>query len=65
MASVIASVIGGTPMRVDATTVGDLKNKLELTNYTAAVNGETEDDDFTLSAEDFVSLSKAAKGGAR
>lgn len=62
--SVVASVLGGDPKRVVATTVADVKRQLQLTGaYTAQVNGEPAQDGDTLTEEDFVSFAQAVKGG--
>lgn len=63
MATVIASVLGGNPVRMDANTVMDVKETLQLTNHTASVNGEPANDGEELQDEDFVSLAPAVKGG--
>lgn len=64
MSSVVASVTGGSPKRVTASTVQDAKNALGLSgNYQATVNGESAELSDTLSDEDFVSFSLQVKGG--
>lgn len=64
MATVVACVLGGDPVRVSADTVQDAKDALQLDgNYTALVNQENADLDDSLSDEDFVSFSPAVKGG--
>jgi hypothetical protein len=66
MASVVASVVGGEPTRVEANDVAEAKKALGLPgNYTATVNGEPADDDTVLGDEDFVSLAPSVKGGSR
>jgi hypothetical protein len=65
MASVIGSVTGGDPVRMEAETVADVKAELDLTgNYTATVNGETVSEDFVLADEDYVCFAQAVKGGS-
>lgn len=62
--SVVASVLGGDPKRLVATTVGEVKGQLQLQGaYTAQVNGDPADDGDALSPEDFVSFAPAVKGG--
>lgn len=62
--SVVASVLGGDPKRVFASTVAEVKRQLALTGqYTAQVNGEPAQETDQLSAEDFVSFAQAVKGG--
>jgi len=66
MASVIASAVGGSPTRVDADTVAEVKDLLGLAEtMTSCVNGEPADDETLLEDEDFVSLATAVKGGVR
>jgi len=63
-ASVVGSVLGGTPDRLDADTVQDVFDALELSgNYTASVNGDPATMDAVLSDEDFVSFAPKVKGG--
>lgn len=64
MASVVGCVLGGSPQRLQADTVADVKRTLGLDgNYTASVDGEPADDGTLLSDEQFVSLAPAVKGG--
>lgn len=63
MASVVCCVLGGSPRRVEAGTVGEAKDELGLTNHTATVNGEPVDDGYELLDEEFVSFAPAVKGG--
>lgn len=63
MAKVFVKVIGGTRKAEEADTVGELKESLELENYTATVNGEEADDEQELEDDDIVALAKAVKGG--
>lgn len=62
MAKVIAKVVGGSPKEMEATTVGNLKTQMGLTNHTATVNGEPENDTYELSDYEFVDFAVAAKG---
>lgn len=63
--NVIAQVLGGEKKVLDeVNTVGDVKSKLSVTNYTATVNGETQTDGYELEDGDFVSLTQAVKGGS-
>lgn len=63
MASVLACVLGGDPVRLEAADVGDVKEQLNVATYTATVDGEPTDDSFELTDEQFVSLSPSVKGG--
>ncbi len=65
MANVIGSVAGGDPVRMDVDTVGDVRAELELVGpHTATVDGETVDDSFELSDENYVCFAPAVKGGS-
>lgn len=65
MASVIGSVAGGDPVRMDADTVADVKAELDLSGpYTATVDGETVSEDFVLSDDTYVCFAPAVKGGS-
>lgn len=62
--SVVASVLGGTPKRLSANTVGEVKGLLQLQGaYTASLNGDPAEDGDAVGAEDFVSFAPAVKGG--
>ena len=64
MATVIASVLGAQPQQLEGVeTVKDVKSRLQLSNYTANVNGTAARDDTRLSNDDFVALAPAVKGG--
>lgn len=65
MANVIACVLGGTPRRLTASSVGDVKRQMGLsTPHAAVINGETQADAYSdLEDEDFISLSPQVKGG--
>lgn len=63
--NIIAQVAGGSKQVLDdVDTVGELRSKLSLgTGYTAAVNGDSQSDDYNLDDGDFVTFAKATKGG--
>lgn len=65
MASVAGKVIGGTLKEYSGiTSVSDLANVMGLEgNYTAQVNGEPADFDDYLEDTDYVTFTKAVKGG--
>lgn len=63
MARVTAQISNGTRKEGEASTVGELKAKLNVMGHTAVVNGDTQDDDFKLSDNDFVSLAQPVKAG--
>ena len=59
-----AQVSGGSIQNLDdVETVGDVKKRLEVTGYTATVNGEPADNSYELSDYEFVMLAPAVKGG--
>ena len=62
MAQVVVKVIGGQPQNLDASTVRDVKQKLNALTHTATVNGESVDDTYQLMDNEFVSLAPAVKG---
>jgi len=63
MAKVQAQVLGGEIKSLaDVGTVGDVKDRLQVTNHTATVNGEPVEDSYELSDYEFVSMSPAVKG---
>lgn len=65
MASVIGSVAGGDPIRVEADTVADVKAELGLEgSFTATVDGETASEDTLLSDNQYVCFAQAVKGGS-
>lgn len=64
MAKVQVQVTGGSIQQKEADTVGGLKSQLNLTNYSAQVNGEPANDDQELSDFEFVTFTQAVKGGA-
>lgn len=63
MAKVTVKVTGGDIKEMNADTVGDIKDELNLSDYTATVNGEPAEDDYELEDFNFVTLSTAVKGG--
>lgn len=66
MASVAGKVIGGTLKEYSGiSTVGDLASSMSLEgNYTAQVNGEPAEFGDYLENTDFVTFTKAVKGGS-
>lgn len=63
MAKVIVKQIGGTPSEKEASTVGELKSQLGLTNHTATVNGQPATDEQELNDYEVVHFAQAVKGG--
>lgn len=63
MAQITVKVLGGELKELNASTIGEVKTKLNLTNVTATVNGCPEDDDYQLEDFEFVALAPAVKGG--
>ena len=64
MASVAAKVVGGSLKEFSASTVSELKDLMGLEgSYTAQINGEPADMDDYLEDTDFVTFTKAVKGG--
>lgn len=63
MAKVFVKVVGGQRTTAEASTIEELKEELELENYTATINGEEASDDDELSNDDIVAFAKAVKGG--
>jgi sulfur carrier protein ThiS len=62
--NVIAQVLGGAKQVLDnVNSISDLKQKLNLAQYTATLNGSPAADDENLTDGDFVTLSQAVKGG--
>lgn len=62
--NVIVQPLGGTKQVLDdVRTVQDITTKLNLTGYTATVNGGQQSPDYKVDDGDFVSLSQAVKGG--
>ncbi len=65
MAKVTVCVLGGTPTNIEAQTIGDVKRRLGLDNYTASVNGAPRGDEQQLADYQYVSLAPAVKGGSK
>lgn len=63
MAKVNVQVLGGTIKQIDAETVADVKNQLNVPQHTATVNGDSVDGSYLLEDYQFVMLSPAVKGG--
>lgn len=63
MAKASVKVLGGNLQEVEATTVGEVKRKLNLYNYVAKLNGESCEDSDSLSEADYITLSAPIKGG--
>lgn len=62
MAEVVVKVIGGKAQDMNASTVGEVKQKLNALTHTATSNGEPVDDSYSLEDNDFLSLAPAVKG---
>lgn len=62
MATVTGQAVGGALKQIEASTVSDVKEQLNLESYQATVNGEPCDDDYELSDYEFVSLAPKVKG---
>ena len=61
---VMAQVAGGSKQIVYGVgTIGEVKKSLNLPDYAAAKNGESASDNDSLSEGDFITLTKAVKGG--
>lgn len=61
---VTVQVLGGTPQVLDGIrTVAEAKAKVNATNHSASVNGESANDCFVLDDYSYVTLSPAVKGG--
>lgn len=63
MAKVQAQVAGGAIKQIEADTVADVKQQLNVPNYTATVNGEPESDSYELEDYEFVALAQPVKAG--
>ncbi len=64
MASVVAFVLGGKPKRMEADSVQEAKELLNLDgNYTASVDGEPANLGDQLDDDQCVTFSPAVKGG--
>jgi hypothetical protein len=62
MATVSVQVAGGALALKQASTIAELKQLLGVQHYTATVNGEPQDNDYSLSEGEFVTLAAAVKG---
>ena len=63
MAKVIARVVGGDLKEHQVTTLGELKTKLDVSNYSALVNDEpVSEDSYEFFDNDVVELSPKVKG---
>lgn len=66
MSKVFGKLTAGVVKELEANTVADVINAMELTgNYTAVVNAEPADTDQKLDDGDFIVLAKSVKGGKR
>lgn len=63
MAKVVVKVLGGSLTEVEADTVGELKDDLDLGSHSASVNGSPADDSTELSDGQIVALAPSVKGG--
>lgn len=63
MAQVTTRVVGGAVKNINATTVGDAKRQLGLTNHMASVNGVSVQDTHTLRDNDTIVFATQSKGG--
>lgn len=63
MAKITVKVTGGNVQELQADTVADVKEELNLPEHTVTVNGEAVDDDYELEDYEFVVLTEPAKGG--
>lgn len=62
MATVSALAVAGKLQVIEASTVGELKQKMGLPTYSASVNGEPMQDHEPLEDNQFVSLAPQVKG---
>ena len=63
MAKVYAKVAGGNPKEINCETLKCVKEQMSASGYVATVNGEPEDDSYTLANDDFIVLAKPVKAG--
>lgn len=64
MALVNVKISGQAEVRqFSVSTIGELKTELSLSNYSAAVNGSPQNDNFELSDAQLVTLAPSVKGG--
>lgn len=64
MAKVISHVIGGSPTEKEASSIGELKAQLGLSNYSAKLNKEPASDDQALEDGDLVTFAQQVKGAS-
>ena len=68
---VTAKILGGQSKDIEAATVSEAKSKLgealgvDLSNYTASVNGVQKNDTAELSDHEFIAFSAPVKGGKK
>ena len=62
MAKIQAQAASGPILQKEASTVGELKTSMGLSNHIATVNGEIEQDTFELSDYEFVTFAPNVKG---
>lgn len=63
---VTVQMIGGQPKILDGVnTIQDVMTKLDLSNVTTKVNGDTQEPSYELSDYDFISIGEKVKGGAQ
>jgi hypothetical protein len=62
MATVTAAVLGGNTLEKQAETIGELKSLMNVSTYTAKINGEIVPDDYHLSNGEVVVFTYNAKG---
>jgi len=64
MASVIAQVVGGSKRVVEANTLGDVREELDVSSSMAGkVNSVDQSDDYELSDGEIVTFANKPKGG--
>jgi len=63
MVKVIVKVLGGSLQELEASTVGEIKGKLSLSNHSVTVNGESAENDQELLEGQLVTLAPSVKGG--
>lgn len=62
MGKVQVSVTGGGVQEMVASTIGEVKKKLNVGGYSAQVNGDPVNDAHVLSDYEFVTLTESVKG---
>ena len=64
MALVKVKILGNSEVKeYSVDSIGELKEELDLKNYSANVNGSAQSDDFKLSDAQLVTLAPSVKGG--